>query len=105
MYKERHAVVISATRGLTTIVPFSTVAPRTPQKYHHCIPPGKYVFFDPHEENWAKSDMLTTVSNERLDRPYVGGVRKTVMLDKEDFSAIRGTVLHALGLSRLTAYL
>lgn len=105
MYKVRHAVVVSGSRGLTMVVPFSTVAPKTPQKYHYCIPAGTYPFFDPHEDNWAKSDMLTTVSNDRLDRPYVGGAFATVRLSPDDFKRICETVLHALGLSRLTTAL
>lgn len=105
MYKERHAVVISAGRGLTTIVPFSTVAPKSPQKYHHCIPAGKYPFFDPNEENWAKTDMLETVSNDRLDRPFLAGVRANVKLDAPDLFRIRETILHWIGLSRLTPHL
>ncbi|MCO6393289.1 hypothetical protein GTW25_19910 [Aliihoeflea aestuarii] len=105
MYKERHCVVLSAGRGLTTIVPFSTVAPRTPQKYHFCIPPGSYGFFDPHEENWLKADMLETVSNERLDQPFFAGKRSNVKLSKDHSLEVRRAVLHWLGFSRLTEHL
>ena len=105
MFKKRHAVVIGAGRGLTTVVPFSTAAPKSPQKYHHSIPAGKYPFFDPDEENWAKTDMLGTVSNQRLDRPFVAGVRATVRLDGPDLFRIRETILHWIGLSKLTPHL
>ena len=105
IFKERHVVVLSGFNGLSIIVPFSTVAPKTPQKYHFCIPAGTYGFFDPNEDNWAKSDLIANVSNERLDRPFSAGKRSTVSLSKDDFAKVRETVLHALGLSRLTQHL
>lgn len=105
MFKERPSVVISAGRGVTTVIPLSTNAPATPQKYHFCIPAGKYPFFDQHSDSWAKTDMIETVSNQRLDRPFLGGVRSTVKLSAEDLRNIRETILHWIGLSRLTSQL
>lgn len=105
MYKERHAVVVSTTVGLTTIVPLSTVAPRVPRPFHHRIPAGKYGGMSTVDDSWTKSDLVTTVSNERVDRPLVAGRRATVILDAADLRAVRATVLHALQLGRLTLHL
>lgn len=105
MYKERHVVVLSAGRGITTIAPFSTSAPRSPQKFHYCLPAGSYAFFDPLEDSWLKADMLETVSNLRLDRPFVAGKRSTVKLTQAHLTEVRKAVLHWLGLSRLTDHL
>lgn len=105
MFKERPAVVINASRGMTLVVPLSTGAPKTPQKYHYCIPAGTYPFLDPNDDSWVKADMLESVSNERLDRPFTGGKRQTVSVSTADFKKIRETVLHALALGRLTEHL
>lgn len=105
IYKERHAVVIATTNGLTTIVPFSTAAPRTPQPFHYQIPAGKYGGMSTVDDSWTKSDLITTVSNDRVDRPLVAGRRTTVVLDAVDLKALRATVLHALQLGRLTTHL
>jgi uncharacterized protein YifN (PemK superfamily) len=55
------------------------------------------------DDSWTKSDLLTTVSNNRVDRVSVAGRRTTVIVDPADLKAVRGTVLHALQLGRLTA--
>ncbi len=103
MYKERPCVVVATTSGLTTIVPLSTSTPRVVRNFHHRIPAGRYACLDAHDDSWTKSDMVTTVSNVRLDRPFLAGRRSTVILTPADLKAVRATVLHALGLSFLTA--
>jgi uncharacterized protein YifN (PemK superfamily) len=105
LFKLRPVVVISPGRGLSTVVPFSTVAPKTPQKYHLCIPAGRYEFLDADADSWAKTDLLGTESNLRLDRPFVLGTRRSVKLVEADFRLIRESVLHWIGLSRLTMHL
>lgn len=102
MYKARHCVVVSTTNGLTTIVPLSTKAPSRLRAFHFCIPAGKYPGMSVVDDRWTKSDLLTTVSNRRVDRILVAGRRPTVILDAVDLKAVRGTVLHALQLGRLT---
>ena len=105
MYKERHGIVVSTTTGLTTIVPLSTKAPSRLRAFHFRIPAGKYPGTSTVEDSWTKSDLLTTVSNGRVDRVLVAGRRTTVILDAADLHAVRGTILHALQLGRLTPYL
>jgi uncharacterized protein YifN (PemK superfamily) len=103
MHKARHCIVISTTTGLTTIVPLSTKAPTHRRAFHHRIPAGKYPSMSVVDDSWTKSDLLTTVSNNRVDRVLVAGRRTTVIVDPADLKAVRGTVLHALQLGRLTA--
>lgn len=105
MFKVRPAVVVQASRGMTIIVPLSTVAPRSPQRYHYCIPAGTYPFLDPNDDSWVKGDMLESVSNLRLDRPYVAGKRANVRLTLQDLTQVRMAVLNAMGLGNLTAHL
>ncbi len=54
------------------------------------------------DDSWAKSDLITTVSNARVDRVLVAGRRATVIMDAEDLKSVRETVLHALQLGRFT---
>ncbi len=105
MYKERHGIVISTTNGLTTIVPLSTAVPKTPQNFHYRIVAGKYPGMSTTDDSWTKSDLITTVSNARVDRPFVAGRRTTVILEAADLKAVRATVLHALQMGRLTSHL
>lgn len=105
MYKERHAIVVTTTNGLTTVIPFSTKAPPVVRGFHFRIAAGKYPSMSLTEDSWTKSDLLTTVSNARVDRPLVAGRRTLVILDTADLKAVRATVLHALQLGRLTNHL
>ncbi|MCB8876028.1 type II toxin-antitoxin system PemK/MazF family toxin [Acidisoma silvae] len=102
MYKERHCIVVSITSGLTTVVPLSTKPPSVVRAYHFRILAGKYPGMSIIEDSWTKSDLITTVSNQRVDRILVAGRRTTVILDAADLKAVRATVLHALQLGRLT---
>jgi uncharacterized protein YifN (PemK superfamily) len=56
------------------------------------------------DDSWTKSDLLTTVSNGRVDRVLVAGRRATAILDAADLKAVRATVVHALQLGRLTPH-
>jgi uncharacterized protein YifN (PemK superfamily) len=56
---------------------------------------------------WAKCDMFTTVSTERLDRFKVAGKRHgsarqwvTAQLDAIQIAQVREALRHALGLAR-----
>jgi hypothetical protein len=84
MYKLRHCIVVSTTAGLTTIVPLSTKAPPHPRPLHFRIPAGKYPGTSVTDDSWTKSDLLTTVSNDRVDRVPVARRRTTVLLDAGD---------------------
>ena len=102
MFKERHCVVIAATNGLTTVIPLSTKEPKTIRNFHFQITRGKYQGMSNQEDSWTKSDLITTVSNTRVDRVLVGGRRALVVLDGGDLKAVRATVLHALQMGVLT---
>ena len=102
MVKRRHVVVVSPRyrrhTGLCLVVPFSTVPPHEIEPHHHEIPAGKYPFFDPVRSVWAKADMLTCVSFERLDRLLVFGRYNAPSLRVDDLECIRKAVANALQL-------
>lgn len=101
IFKLRQVIVINAASELTTVVPLSTVAPRTPSKIHFKIEAGKYAFLDATDDSWVKGDLITTVSNQRLDRPFVAGRRETVKITPDDLKDVRKVILHALAMSSL----
>lgn len=107
MVKRRPVVVMAPRAGTRTplylVVPFSTTAPLDIKRFHIRIPAGKYWFLDSTFDTWAKCDTLTSVAHIRLDRMLVRGRWSTPTLTDEDFRAVQSGVLHALGLSRLTA--
>ena len=105
MFKERHGIVVGTTKGLTTVVPLSTKEPIDKKPFHLCIAAGTYDGMSTTDDSWTKSDMMTTVSNQRVDRVIVGGRRATVIISAADLKAVRETVLHALQLGSLTAHL
>ena len=105
IFKERHVIVINSSLGLTTVVPLSTVSPRSPMKIHVKIPATSYAFLDQTVDSWVKADLIGTVSNQRLDRPYIAGKRQTVSISKDDLRRVRQAVLHALAMSHLAAIL
>jgi mRNA interferase MazF len=109
MVKRRPVVVIAPRAGtqkpLYIVVPFSTVAPLDIKRFHIRLPAGKYWFLNRMIDTWAKCDTLTSVAHTRLDRMFVNGRWITPTLSDGDFRAIQSGVLHALGLSRLTAQL
>lgn len=105
MVKVRPVVVISpqplSTTGLCTVVPLSTTPPNPVQPFHHrmerdSLPAGKLQ----QSETWAKCDMLSTISLQRLRRATKRrpGVAATFRVLETDFDAIRNCVKIALGL-------
>ena len=109
MVKKRPVVVLSPrlrrTSGLCTVVPLSTALPDPVERFHHRMSeqslPGNLAT----RETWAKCDMVTTVSLERLDRVLIGrnAVGKRIYVAErvtgEDLAAIRQCVTIALGLT------
>lgn len=98
MVKHRPVVVVSGRERhggrLCTVVPLSTTPPRPVQAWHYQLPiaiPG----WD--GDSWAKCDMLSTVSFDRLDKPHTrkrsGRVYHTVRLPESDLAAVRAAVL------------
>jgi len=49
-------------------MPLSTTAPNPEEPFHHCMDPCSLPGNLARKENWAKCDMLVTVSLERQDR-------------------------------------
>ena len=107
MVKRRPVVVLSPHRselsGPHIVVPLSTTKPWHIQPVHVPLPIRRYNFLRGPEEIWAKCDMLTAVASSRLERLYSNGHRITPIVRDRDLTAIRRGVLHAIGLSRLTA--
>jgi uncharacterized protein YifN (PemK superfamily) len=100
MVKRRHVVVVSPRyrrhTGLCLVAPFSTVPPHEIEPHHYEIPCGRYDFFDPAKSTWAKADMITCVSFQRLDRLLLYGRYAAPQLKPEDLSAIQRCIAHAL---------
>lgn len=115
MVKRRPAIVISphlpARKGLCTVVPISTEVPRIVMPYHVELP--NLSLPAPWDEgpNWAKADMVYSVSFSRVDlfrssRDETGKrIYGTDTLPPEDFLRLRKAVLCGLGLVSLTKYL
>lgn len=107
MVKIRPVVVIARNRHnskLVTIVPISSTEPVPFRNCHYEIPVNP-IPDNAHIRSWAKCDMVTTVSTERLDRiktRTAQGRRYIVqLLNNEDFDAIKKAVLHGIGMGHL----
>ncbi len=109
MVKRRPVVVVSPTSGRRlgpyVVVPLSTTAPRVVELFHVRIPAGRYLFFRSSLDVWAKCDVLAAVAPVRLDRLRSNGRWSAPKIDSGDLRSIQRGVLHALGLSALTAAL
>ena len=101
MTKRRPVVVLSrrSRKSLTcTVIPLSTSPPDGPQPYHHLMDSASLAGKFTRDETWAKCDMVTTVSINRLDRILIGrdsrGKRmySTSCITMHDFLAIKDGV-------------
>ena len=114
MVKRRPGVVLSPRlrnrRGLCTIVPLSTTPPDPVMPYHyriHMDPPLPPPYDSPYA--WVKSDMLYTVSFDRLFLPFskkdASGKREydVRVIDKIDLIKVQECVIYGLGLIALTS--
>jgi len=116
MCKARPAIVIGPRlrnrARLVTVVPLSTTEPNTLLDYH-CRVEIAPLLPEPFDAAvmWAKCDMVSSVSLDRLDRfkePYQrGSARKwrTGRVNAVQIAALRASVLCGLGLSHLTQHL
>lgn len=103
MVKKRPIVVIARNKKnnkLVTIVPLSTTAPDTLELHHYKLP------FNPvpmqnGKPCWAKCDMISTISIDRLDRLKRNGARANIELDKKDIDSIRACSMHGLELQNI----
>lgn len=114
MTKRRPAVVVSPRlrrrADLVGVVPLSTTEPN-PVEAYHCRIEFENPLPQPFDSNvmWAKADMVSSVSFDRLDRfkYHAGGQRqyKSGMLSPEQLREIKVAVLCGLGLDSLTIHL
>lgn len=104
--KVRPVVVISPNNmrrpGLCTVVPLSTTAPVPVENYHYKLlsnPLGGEA------DNWAKCDLVTTVSTKRLDRIKLGrGTYVTGHISMEQVREIRRKAALSFGIDITTEY-
>ncbi len=95
MTKKRRVVIVSPKAGnkhICSVVPLSTSEPYTILEHHYALPAGEYPFLHPTKTVWAKCDMVTCVSRERLDRIKVKGKYKSFSLNKDDFQNIKNAL-------------
>lgn len=106
MRKKRQAVVVSIlannqrhalASGNCTVVPFTTVAPKTPSPDDIFIPAGTYWSLS--KDSWARCKMVATVSHNRLDLILFKGKRRpTEFLTQGHMNDVAQGLVHALGL-------
>ena len=110
MKKVRLVVVVSPKfldrANLCTVVPLSTTPPLKPDGYHVKLDRDPHPTSAPGTLVWAKCDMVTTVSFERLSAVWDGktdGRRNYVALSVsgKELGDIRHGVLYSLGLAHL----
>ena len=112
MVKKRPVVVVSPRfrkgTNLCTVVPLSRTPPKIVKAYHHELDPTSHpdycrgLTLPP---VWAKCDMVTTVSIDRLDRYRLKALhtnRQYVAhtIENADLQAIQAGILNALGLQK-----
>ena len=105
MPKTRHVIVVSPkmqnAQGLCLVVPISSVRPSPMLAYHHLFMPNAYPFFTPGRPHWAKGDMVSHVSHDRLDRVLIAGQWSSPSVSAADLEAVRYCLLSAIGLANL----
>jgi len=109
MTKKRPVVVVgeegTGRVGTCVVVPLSSVAPNPVMGFHHRLDPSSLPTSMRRSPSWAKCDMITTVSRERLDRVMNGrdalGRRYFVThrVTPADLRAIQRGILVALHMS------
>ncbi len=100
MVKIRRVIIISPksyNKQLCIVVPLSTTPPQETKNYHVRLASDKYAFLN-NKQVWAKCDMVSHVSLNRLDRLKVFGVYQTPAILDEDLQMIRKGVCKAIGL-------
>jgi len=96
MIKRRPVVVVSRHEAhrvkLCTVVSLSTTPPTPVESWHHNMPHLRVSGWSADEGVWAKCNMLSTVSLERLNKPYFrhrsGRRYVTHLMSNDDLAAI-----------------
>lgn len=114
MTKKRPVLVVgeegTGRVGTCVVVPLGSVAPDPVMGYHHRLDPTSLPTGRRRSRSWAKCDMLTTVSCERLDRVLNGrdalGRRYCVThrVSRADLAAIQRDILVAPHMSALALH-
>ena len=94
MTKLRKVVVLSPRSrvsfpGTYLVAPLSKTPLSTPEPFHFEFPPRSYVFLDPIEPVWAKTNMVTCVAAVRLDRVKLNGRYTAAKIRREDLLRVR----------------
>lgn len=100
MIKRRPVIVISKhdrhRHRMCTVIPLSTTAPDPVRAWHHEMPHLKITGWQANGPIWAKCDMLSSVSLDRLDKPYIktrsGRNYVTHVLSEQDLTVVIGCV-------------
>lgn len=78
---------------MCTVVPLSTTSPEPAKSWHHQMPHLRVTGWDARGPIWAKCDMLSSVSLDRLNKPYIkarsGRNYITHKLDQQDMDAVK----------------
>lgn len=106
MTKKRPVIVISPKlpyrSHIVTVVPISTTAPNHDLPFVVKLTKNYHPTDNAKPDTWAKCDMVTNLSLERLNAFRVGKRRYTYpTLIPEDLKAVRDGVIHGLGLGYL----
>jgi len=98
MQKIRHCVVVSPTRhtGTCLIVPLSLKPPKPIELWHYLIPRHRYPCIECGVDVWAKGDMLTHASFDRLSRPLENHRECRRLVQKDDLLEILKAIAHAI---------
>lgn len=101
IWKIRPVVIISTPNfrrmGLSTVVPLSTKRPKTICAYHVLL--SRPPFPSAREENWAKCDLVMSVSHCRLDRVRIGPRRFVIgSVTPDELRRIRLAAGYSFGL-------
>lgn len=96
MIKRRPVVVISRHEAhrlkLCTVIALSTTPPNPVESWHYNMPHLRVTGWSANSGVWAKCNMISTVSIDRLNKPYIKlrSGRKYIShnLDKPDIDAI-----------------
>ncbi|HEX3467409.1 MAG TPA: type II toxin-antitoxin system PemK/MazF family toxin [Candidatus Elarobacter sp.] len=98
MTKRRRVVVVSAFGPTALVVPLSATKPRKLKRHHVFIEARGYTSIG--VDVWAKCNMLTHVSLERLDRVAINGYRRIEYLERSDFNRVLTGIAFAIQLDK-----
>lgn len=101
MTKTRRVVIVSEDDhnkyGLCTVVPFSTTPPNVEQPFHVKFAAKSYPFLHQESPTWAKCNMVSTISQQRLDRIGMNGQYISPRISEEDSLKIYKAILTVFG--------